>query len=282
MKTVRSIASLRENLASWRQFGETVALVPTMGNLHEGHMRLVEQARALADRVVVSVFVNPAQFGPGEDFATYPRTLDADRRRLTRADVDILFTPDVDAMYPGGIERSTVVRVPGLSDILCGAARPGHFSGVASVVTRLFTIVMPQWAFFGEKDFQQLLIIRTLVRDLHLPVAIEAVPTAREPDGLALSSRNQYLDDEARGRAPILFRALSACAERLRAGERDFRTLEREGLAAVSAAGAVPDYFAVRTPDALAEPAKTAREFVVLTAARFGRTRLIDNLQVRT
>lgn len=279
MKTVRTIASLRENLQGWRGFGETVALVPTMGNLHAGHMSLVELARTLADRIVVSIFVNPTQFGPGEDFAAYPRTLDQDRRRLTRANVDILFSPPVDEIYPNQ-QSGTVVSVPGLSGILCGQFRPGHFDGVASVVTRLFNIVQPDIAVFGQKDYQQLLVIRRLQADLHLPVRIVAAPTAREPDGLALSSRNQYLDAAERERAPGLHAALTACAGALGAGERDFARLEREGEAALVTAGFRPDYFAIRNAADLSPPVAASRNLVVLAAGHLGRARLIDNLLV--
>ncbi len=280
MKTVRTIASLRENLRGWRGFDETVALVPTMGNLHAGHLSLVDAARKLADRVVVSIFVNPTQFGPGEDFAAYPRTLDKDRRQLTRANVDILFAPPVEEIYPDRERPGTVVSVPGLSGILCGQFRPGHFDGVASVVTRLFNIVQPDSAVFGQKDYQQLLVIRRLQADLHLPVKIVAAPTAREPDGLALSSRNQYLDDAQRATAPGLHRALADCAEALRRGSREFEVLESRGMAGLVAAGFRPDYFTIRNAADLGTPAATTRNLAVLAAGHLGRARLIDNLLV--
>ncbi|MBL8200722.1 MAG: pantoate--beta-alanine ligase [Chromatiales bacterium] len=280
MKTVRTIASLRENLRSWRGFGETIALVPTMGNLHAGHLSLVDVARALADRVVVSIFVNPTQFGPGEDFAAYPRTLDKDRRQLTRANVDILFAPPVEEIYPDREHAGTVVSVPGLSGILCGQFRPGHFDGVASVVTRLFNIVQPDSAVFGQKDYQQLLVIRRLQADLHLPVKIVAAPTAREPDGLALSSRNQYLDAAQRAMAPGLHRTLAECAGALRQGRRDFDALEARGMAGLVAAGFRPDYFVIRTAADLGAPAAANRNLVVLAAGHLGRARLIDNVLV--
>ncbi len=280
MKTVRKVVSLRENLRSWRSFSETVALVPTMGNLHAGHISLVEQARTLADRVVVSIFVNPTQFGPGEDFAAYPRTLDSDRRQLTRAGVDLLFAPPVQEIYPEGGEGATLVSVPELSRVLCGEFRPGHFDGVASVVTRLFNIVQPDCAVFGQKDYQQLLIIRRLQADLHLPVRVHVVPTAREPNGLALSSRNQYLDPAERARAPALARVLNECAALLREGGRDFPELEARGLAGLSAAGFRPDYFAIRNAPDLRVPGPADRHLVVLAAAHLGRARLIDNVLI--
>ncbi len=280
MKTVRTIASLRENLRGWRAHEETVALVPTMGNLHAGHLSLVEIARTLADRVVVSIFVNPTQFGPGEDFAAYPRTLDRDRRVLTRANVDILFAPPVEEIYPERERAGTVVSVPDLAGILCGQFRPGHFDGVASVVTRLFNLVQPDSAVFGQKDYQQLLVIRRLQADLHLPVRVVAGPTLREPDGLALSSRNQYLDADGRTKAPGLYRALATGAERLRAGDRAFGTLEKQGHADLVSAGFRPDYFAVRNAADLSLPVASSRNLVVMAAAHLGRARLIDNVLV--
>jgi len=280
LKTVRTIASLRENLRGWRGFNETVALVPTMGNLHAGHMSLVDLARTLADRVVVSIFVNPTQFGPGEDFAAYPRTLDKDRRQLTRANVDILFAPAVEEIYPDRERPGTVVSVPGLSGILCGQFRPGHFDGVASVVTRLFNIVQPDSAVFGQKDYQQLLVIRRLQADLHLPVKIVSAATARQPDGLALSSRNQYLDDAQRATAPGLHRTLAGCAASLRQGSREFAGLEDRGMAGLVAAGFIPDYFAIRDAADLSPPQPSSRHLVVLAAGHLGKARLIDNVLV--
>ncbi len=280
MKTVRTIASLRENLQGWRKFDESIALVPTMGNLHAGHLSLVGVAGKIADRVVVSIFVNPTQFGPTEDFAAYPRTLDSDRRQLTRAKVDILFLPSVAEMYPHGERGGTVVSVPDLSVILCGAFRPGHFDGVASVVTRLFNIVQPDTAVFGQKDYQQVAIIRRLQADLCLPIRIVVAPTARDPDGLALSSRNQYLDADGRVRAPGMYRALVACTTRLRDGEKEFSALEKSGVGDLAAAGFRPDYFAIRNAADLSSPTATSRQLVVLAAGHLGRARLIDNVLV--
>lgn len=280
MKTVRTIKSLRENVRGWREFGETVALVPTMGNLHAGHMSLVARARAEADRVVVTVFVNPTQFGPGEDYEAYPRTLDGDRRQLTRAGVDVLFAPSVPEMYPLGERGSTVVLVPGLNEMLCGAFRPGHFDGVASVVTRLFVIVQPDTAVFGQKDYQQLLIIRRLQADLHLPVRIIAAETGRDADGLALSSRNQYLDAAGRASAPSIYRTLQGCRDQLVAGNRDYARLEEEGARVLVAGSLRPDYFVIRCASDLGPPSPTDRQLVVLTAVHVGRARLIDNIIV--
>lgn len=272
-------ADLRATLNDWRAAGARIALVPTMGNLHEGHLTLIHAARARADRVVASIFVNPLQFGPGEDLDAYPRTLEADRRQLAEAGCDLLFTPRVDDLYPRGQSAQTCVEVPGLSDILCGATRPGHFRGVATVVCKLLNLVQPDVALFGEKDFQQLLVIRRMVEDLAIPVEIIGVGTVREPDGLAKSSRNGYLTAEERARAPALQRALRLAAERLRAGEAP-DTAEREAREALDAAGLRPDYVSVRNAADLRPVADGDTDLVVLGAAYLGRARLIDNLRV--
>jgi pantoate--beta-alanine ligase len=277
MQTIRSLRSLRSLLDAWRARDERIALVPTMGNLHRGHLSLVELARRQADRVVVSVFVNPTQFGPEEDFAAYPRTLAGDRRALRDASADLLFVPGAGAMYPFGLEQMTRVEVPGLSDELCGRSRPGHFAGVASVVCRLLNIVQPQLAVFGRKDYQQLLIIKRMVADLHIPVRILSGPTQREPDGLALSSRNQYLTEKQRESAAGIYRALVDCCNALRDGERRFRRLEAAGMRSLERAGLRPDYFAIRARD-LSQPQVDSRRFVVMAAAYCGSARLIDNL----
>lgn len=280
MKTVRSIGSLREALREWRGDGERVALVPTMGNLHAGHLSLVELASQHAEHVVVSIFVNPVQFGPREDFQAYPRTPDTDRRRLARTRADLLFMPSVEEMYPRGQQDFTKVCVPGLSAILCGEFRPGHFDGVTSVVARLLNIVQPSVAVFGQKDYQQLVIIRRMVEDLHFPVEVLAAPTQRDADGLALSSRNQYLDAGQRSQAPALHQALASCRERILAGERDYAILEADALAELRRAGFRPDYFTVRDAADLDVPRAESRELVVLSAGRLGMARLIDNVLV--
>ncbi len=209
MERIESLRDLRERVTAWRSAGARLAFVPTMGNLHAGHLTLVREARALADMVVASIFVNPLQFGAGEDLDAYPRTLEDDRRLLAGEGCDLLFTPRVDEVYPRGQAAQTRVEVPGLSDILCGARRPGHFVGVSTVVCKLFNMVQPNLALFGEKDFQQLLVIRRMVEDLAMPVEIVGVPTVRESDGLAMSSRNGYLTAEERARAPVLYRVLT-------------------------------------------------------------------------
>jgi pantoate--beta-alanine ligase len=281
METVTTIAAVREHVRRWHSEGRRVAFVPTMGNLHAGHVSLIEAARRHGDRFVASIFVNPMQFGPNEDFAHYPRTPAQDARMLADAGCDLMFMPDVAEIYPNGSERATRVEVPGLSSILDGEFRPGHFEGVATVVAKLFHIVEPDVAVFGEKDFQQLTIIRRMVADLCLAVTIVAAPTVREPDGLAMSSRNQYLTDEERRKAPIIHQLLQAAVGRLRTGEKDFAAIERTGVEALDRAGLRPDYFAVRRADDLTPPDTDTPHLVVLTAARLGRARLIDNLQVR-
>jgi pantoate--beta-alanine ligase len=277
VKTVRDIKTLREIVGGWRQDGETIALVPTMGSLHRGHLSLVSLAQECAERVVVSVFVNPTQFGPGEDFEAYPRALENDRRRLSRASVDILFAPGGDDIYPYGTEHATFVSVPEISTMLCGDDRPGHFVGVTSVVGRLFNIVQPQVAVFGQKDYQQLVIIRRMVADMHLPVKILAGQTQREKDGLALSSRNRYLTDVQRKSAPKMRAAITACRDRLFAGENAMSALESGGFRQLEASGFEPEYFAIRKAGDLSAPDPDSRYLVILTAARLGRARLIDN-----
>ena len=281
METVTTIAAVREHVRRWHAEGRRVAFVPTMGNLHAGHVSLIDMARRHGDRFVASIFVNPMQFGPNEDFAHYPRTPTQDARMLADAGCDLMFMPDVAEIYPNGSARATRVDVPGLSSILDGEFRPGHFEGVATIVAKLFHIVDPDIAVFGEKDFQQLTIIRRMVADLCMPVTIIAAPTVREPDGLAMSSRNQYLTDEERRTAPVIHQLLLAAVERLRAGGRDFAAIERTGLEALERAGLRPDYFAVRRADDLSSPETNTRHFVVLVAARLGRARLIDNLQLQ-
>ena len=280
MQTVHTIAELRAQVMAWKRAGEQVALVPTMGNLHRGHIHLVERARELAPRTVASIFVNPMQFGPSEDFAAYPRTLDADSRQLEAAGLNLLFAPGVTEVYPRPLEQMTQVTVPELPAVLCGASRPTHFSGVTTVVSKLFNMVQPDIAVFGEKDWQQLVIIRRMATDLDMPVAIVGVPTVREPDGLALSSRNGYLSAEERAIAPTLYATLRATAERLRAGERDFAALEAEAKAQLASAGFRPDYFEIRRPDDLQRPNLEDAELRIFAAAWLGRARLIDNWPV--
>lgn len=280
MKIVSDVAALRAQVRRWRAAGETVGFVPTMGNLHAGHLALVTQARQRTHRCIVSIFVNPMQFGQGEDFSSYPRTLEDDRAKLVGAHVDLLFTPGADEIYPHGPQNQTRVEVPGLSDILCGESRPGHFVGVATVVCKLLNMVQPELAIFGEKDYQQLLVIRRMVEDLAFPVEVMGVATAREVDGLAKSSRNAYLSNSERQLAPQLYRTLQKIAESIVAGHRDYMLLEREARADLQAAGLQPDYVAVRRAVDLAIPEAGDRCLRVLAAAYLGRARLIDNLPI--
>lgn len=280
MQIVHGIAELRAQVLAWRRAGERVALAPTMGNLHRGHIHLIERAREHAPRTVASIFVNPTQFGPNEDYAGYPRTLDADSRQLEAAGLDLLFAPSVAAIYPRPLEEMTQVSVPILSQVLCGASRPIHFGGVATVVSKLFNLVQPDVALFGEKDWQQLVIIRRMAADLDMPIEIIGIPTVRESDGLAMSSRNGYLSAEERAVAPTLYATLQAMAERWRAGERDYVMLELEAKARLAAAGFRPDYFEFRRADDLQIPKREDTELRIFAAAWLGRARLIDNVPV--
>lgn len=279
MERIQRLTELRERVAEWRRAGETIAFVPTMGNLHQGHLTLVAEARSRAEHTVVSIFVNPLQFGPQEDLAAYPRTLAQDESMLSESDCDLLFAPDLGTMYPRGQQAQTRVEVPELSDILCGASRPGHFTGVATVVCKLFHMVQPDLALFGEKDYQQLLVIRRLTEDLAIPIEIIGVPTVRESDGLAMSSRNGYLSGDERARAPALYRTLKGAAQDLEVG-RAVAEVEVEASEALKAAGLRPDYVSVRRSSDLAEPTDADRELVILGAAYLGRARLIDNLRL--
>jgi pantoate--beta-alanine ligase len=278
MNTVKTVLELRAAVARARGEGKRIAFVPTMGNLHEGHVALVEKAGQRADFVVASIFVNPLQFGPNEDLAKYPRTLVADQEKLVAAGCQLLFHPDVEEMYPHGQEGQTRVSVPGVSEGLCGGSRPGHFEGVATVVTKLFNMVQPDLAVFGEKDFQQLAVIRTLVRDLNMPIKIIGEPTVRAEDGLALSSRNGYLSAEQRAAAPALYRTLQQLASAIRDGNRDFAQLIEAGQASLVSAGFRPDYLEIREASSLRPAQANDTQLVILGAAFMGTTRLIDNL----
>jgi pantoate--beta-alanine ligase len=281
MQTITRIDDMRALVRGWRFAGESIAFVPTMGNLHAGHASLIGAAHLHGRRVVASVFVNPLQFGPNEDYAAYPRTPEDDTALLGAQGVDVLLLPTVEEMYPLGVGGSTIVDVPELSGILCGAVRPGHFQGVATVVVKLLNLVQPDVAIFGEKDYQQLTIIRRSVEDLCLPVKIVGAPTVRADDGLALSSRNRYLSASERAIAPMVYRALDRARRRLESGDADLADIRREGLESLRAAGFRPDYFEVRMGGTLAEPHGQDVDVVVLTAARLGRARLIDNVQCR-
>ncbi len=280
MQLMHDVTALRQMVRGWQHKGQQVALVPTMGNLHDGHLSLVESAAAQAERVVVSVFVNPLQFGEGEDFDAYPRTLDADCRRLDGRGADLVFAPGVDAMYPGGTGAATRVEPPAaLVDTLCGESRPGHFTGVATVVAKLFNLVGPDIAVFGRKDFQQLQVIRRLALDLNFPVQVHGCPIVREADGLAMSSRNAYLEPDERRRAPALYRALGDLVDAARQGGRDTAAMESRARGELEGAGLAPDYVSLRRAGDLAPPRGGERQLVALGAARLGRARLIDNIE---
>jgi pantoate--beta-alanine ligase len=279
MDVIQQLSELRKTVTGWRSANQRVALVPTMGNLHAGHLSLVREASKQADRVVVSIFVNPMQFGPNEDFAAYPRTLEQDCEVLRPLDVAVVFAPPVEVVYPGRVSEQTRVEVPGISDILCGASRPGHFTGVATVVCKLFNMVQPDLAVFGEKDYQQLLVIRRMTQDLCLPVEIKGMPTQRDSDGLAMSSRNGYLSAAERAQAPALRRCLLQAAELLKVGGEPAK-VESSCCESLEKAGFEIDYFSVRRADDLQPVGAEDMRLVVLAAAFLGKTRLIDNLAV--
>lgn len=278
MNTVKTVRELRAAVARARSEGKRIGFVPTMGNLHSGHAALVTKAAQRADFVVASIFVNPLQFGANEDLDKYPRTLAADQQRLLDAGCHLLFAPTVEEMYPDGMAVQTRVSVPGLSEGLCGASRPGHFEGVATVVSKLFNMVQPDLAVFGEKDYQQLAVIRAMVRDLNMPIQIIGEPTVRAEDGLALSSRNGYLTPEQRSTAPVVYRTLKQIGEALGRGQVDFAALIEQGKADLVAAGLRPDYLELRHAVNLRPATFGDRDLVILVAAYLGNTRLIDNL----
>lgn len=280
LEIVETRAALKALLDEWRHLGDHIALVPTMGNLHKGHMELVRQAREHGERVIVSIYVNPTQFGDGEDFENYPRTLERDNRRLKSAGVDAVFAPTDETMYPFGIREATIVSVPGLTEHFCGASRPGHFDGVTTVVARLFALVAPDVAVFGQKDYQQQLVIRHMTADLSLPVRIITAATMREDDGLAMSSRNSYLTEEQRAIAPGLYAVLLDIGSELQDGNRDFGALEKSAIRELAGQGFEPEYVAIRRAQNLGEPDRDCDELVVLAAAALGRARLIDNVIV--
>ena len=281
MKIFETRADLQHVLSESRQSGQTIGLVPTMGNLHEGHLTLVDAARGQCDFVLATIFVNPLQFGPAEDLDKYPRTLEADCKALESRNCDGVFVPSISEMYPNGLQDQTLITVPGISEGHCGSSRPGHFSGVCTVVSKLFNLTRPDKAFFGEKDYQQLQVIRKMTSDLFFPLDIIGVPTVRLPDGLALSSRNSYLNEEQKAIAVSLQQSLQATKEKLLQGTSSMLTLEREAKDFLSDCGLKVDYFNISHANSL-KPAKTSdTDLVVLAAVWVGTTRLIDNIRVR-
>ncbi len=280
MRTYSYNDQLTAALDGCRANGQTIAFVPTMGNLHEGHLNLVRKARKLCDIVVVSIFVNPLQFGPNEDLDSYPRTLAADKEKLFAEGVQMLYAPVAEEIYPQGMAAQTLVHVPDLGDTLCGSSRPGHFDGVTTIVNKLFNIVRPDVAVFGEKDFQQLSIVRRMARDLCMPLKIVGVETSRDEDGLARSSRNGFLTAEQRRIAPILHQTLNSCREAIACGFDNFLQLESHARMQLLQAGFEPDYFAIRDASSLQAVTEDTEEIAILAAARLGTTRLIDNVRL--
>jgi pantoate--beta-alanine ligase len=280
METIFNTSNLRVLVANWRRNGERIAFVPTMGNLHDGHISLLKHARETAERTVVSIFVNPIQFGKGDDYAKYPSTLEADQEKLMSLGLDVVFAPNLKELYPAGIEEDTRVTVPSLSNILCGEFRAGHFTGVATVVTKLFFSVQPDYAFFGEKDLQQLMVIRRMVDDLCIPIEIVGKPIIREDDGLAMSSRNSYLSATERAIAPIINQTLQMAVVDVADPVADFRKIEEIYYAHLQNSGFKPEYFSIRRSNDLLEANRNDRDVSILTAAWLGNARLIDNIQV--
>ena len=280
MESSFNIESLRKTMRQWKLAGQSVALVPTMGNLHDGHLSLLRHGKKIADRTVVSIFVNPIQFGRGGDYDRYPSTLDEDFAILEDAGLDLVFAPDLQELYPGGTSEDTRVTVPAISDILCGEFRPGHFSGVATVVIKLLINVQPDFALFGDKDFQQVLVIRRMVQDLLIPIEIVSLPIVREEDGLAMSSRNSYLTQENRQQATGIFVALTSAAEKLEVQAAPIIELESECKAAIESSGMRSEYVSIRRRSDLTPAQAGDRELVILAAAWLDETRLIDNVQV--
>jgi pantoate--beta-alanine ligase len=279
MKTISDIKELRQQVSTWRQQGLTVAFVPTMGNLHAGHISLVTQAHKYADKVVASIFVNPMQFGVNEDIDNYPRTMDSDQQRLIAADTDLLFTPTPEVIYPKGLDKQSYVEVPNVSDGYCGESRPGHFRGVSTVVCKLFNLVQPDVACFGLKDYQQVQVIQTMVEDLSMPIKIIPVATVREASGLALSSRNGYLTAEELKIAPALSQNIQWLAQQV-ATNNDFIGLAKQAASFIDNSGMKTDYIHICHARTLQPASEDDKEIVILAAAHCGKARLIDNLQV--
>lgn len=279
MKTVDSVNALRTQISQWRKQGLTIGFVPTMGNLHAGHISLITEAKKHADKIVASIFVNPMQFGANEDIGSYPRTLDDDQQKLNAAGTDLLFTPTPEIMYPKGLDKQTYVEVPNVSEGYCGESRPGHFRGVSTVVCKLFNIVQPDVACFGLKDYQQVQVIQTMVEDLSMPIEIIPVATVREESGLALSSRNNYLTSEEKAIAPALNKNMQWLAEQIQSST-DFIGLARKAARQIDETGMKTDYIHICHARTLQPASEDDTELVILAAAQCGKARLIDNLQV--
>ena len=286
MNIYNEIAPLKTVIWENKKLNKSLALVPTMGNLHAGHLSLVKKAKECADKVIVSIFVNPLQFGPNEDFASYPRSLEADAEKLLNMGVDFVFAPTDPLMYPYlKNQKSTCVSLPGLSDELCGASRPGFFYGITTVLSKLFNIIQPDIAIFGEKDYQQLIIVRRMVEDLNFPIKIIGMPIIREPDGLALSSRNQYLNIEERQKAPILYFTLCEMREKILADYKNYNTIINDSIGNLNKLGFKVDYMSLRCDASNLSPVNNIesnnknKKYIILTAAVLGKTRLLDNIK---
>ncbi len=278
MRQIQLVDKLRNAVGEFRHGGQSIGFVPTMGNLHEGHLALVRYAKEVADAVIVSIFVNPLQFDQADDLQAYPKTLDEDVRQLKALDVDLLFIPEVSDIYPSDILTVARVEVPGVSERLEGASRAGHFTGVATVVAKLFNLVQPDIAVFGEKDYQQLAVIHKMVKELNFPIEVLSIPTVREPSGLAMSSRNNYLSEEQRSQAAGLSQILNQLADSIRSGERNYRKLEDNGSEMLLKSGFKPDYLEVCQSKTLLPASDADDSLVILAAARLGPARLIDNI----
>lgn len=280
MKVISDIAWLREVVSDCKRTGRSVGFVPTMGNLHNGHLQLVKRAKSHNDMVIVSIFVNPMQFGENEDLDAYPRTIEEDKAKLVTCGVDAVFLPSVSDMYPCGLNAQTYVEVPGISDVLCGASRPGHFRGVATVVNKLFNMVQPDDAFFGEKDFQQLHVIRTMVRDLSMSVNVHGVATQREASGLAMSSRNGYLSNEEKETASFIYQEMTRAKALIEQGDMQFSDIANSIVSNLEAKGFKNDYVSIVNANTLQRPVAGDKHLVIVVALFMGTTRLIDNLQI--
>ena len=280
MKIIQEVIKLNQLVTEWKNNNNTIALVPTMGSLHFGHISLIKEAKKLASKTVISIFVNPIQFGQGEDYESYPSTIDLDKKKLEEEGVDVLFIPDLKQLYPMGTETDTRITVPYISEILCGQQRPGHFSGVATVVTKLLVTSKPDFALFGKKDYQQYLVIKRMVSDLLIPTLIVGMPTQRENDGLALSSRNRYLSETERKIAPKIYLSLQKASEIIHAGTTDFDNAKQELIAELERFGMKVEYFELRSAADLALPKEDEKSFVILVAVWLGKARLIDNITI--
>jgi len=280
MDQANSVTELRQYIQHWKDHKRSIAFVPTMGNLHQGHLSLIEKGQSLCDKSICSIFVNPMQFGPNEDFNHYPRTLNRDIELLESVGCDLVYMPTASELYPQGLENISQIIVTDLTESFEGAHRPGHFTGVATIVAKLFNIVKPNISVFGKKDYQQYCVIRKMTRDLNLDVEIIGQETSREPSGLATSSRNQYLDEKQKSKAALIYQTLRDAADKIIKGENDFAIIEKNAIDSLNQAGFETDYFSVCNADTLKPATNENRKLVVLVATRLGDTRLLDNIEI--